>query len=40
LRFQRRYFGSDLRAAPSAVVEAADEACPPAESVIKQTQRP
>jgi ACR3 family arsenite transporter len=39
LRFQQKYFGHELATAPSALVEAAGEACPPGEVLVKQTQR-
>ena len=39
LRFQQKYFGHELAAAPAAVAAAASEACPPGEALIQQTQR-
>jgi ACR3 family arsenite transporter len=33
LRFQRRYFGYELQAAPAGMTDAASEACPPAEQL-------
>jgi ACR3 family arsenite transporter len=34
LRFQRRYFGQELAAAP-ALAQAAQEACPPSEQLLR-----
>ena len=37
--FQRRYYGHELEAAPPEMGEAAAEACPPSERVIKEADR-
>ena len=37
LRFQRRYFGHELQPAVAAVVEAAQEACPPGQELYQRT---
>jgi len=34
--FQRRYYGHELEAVPTVMVEAAADACPPAERLPKQ----
>jgi ACR3 family arsenite transporter len=34
--FQRRYYGHDLEAAPAEIVEAAAEACPPSERLVRE----
>ena len=39
LAFQRRYFAHELSPVPASMVAAADAACPPAEPLVKQTQR-
>ncbi len=38
LRFQSKHFGSELRAAPATLVDAAGEACPPDEALLQQTR--
>ena len=38
LRFQRKYFASELQPAPAALVDAAGAACPPGEALLAQTQ--
>ncbi len=35
LRFQRRYFSHELEPAPAGMINAASEACPPAEQLLK-----
>jgi ACR3 family arsenite transporter len=37
--FQRRYFGHELRPASAGLVEAAEEACPPAQSLLDRTSK-
>ncbi len=37
LRFQRRYFGQELAAAPAGLVAAADAACPPAQQLTDRS---
>ncbi len=38
LRFQRSYFGQELEQAPTGVVDAADEACPPDARYLTETE--